>query len=86
MAEAGEPNPSANPPTVNVGLQLMAGFEQVGQEFYVMVQLTTGCMTFRVSLPIAAAKHMSKVIRDAAETAEVQIIKPPSQIVGVNQA
>lgn len=70
------------PKTVNVdsSIQFLAGHQQVGEEFWTTLQISVGMMTMVLVVPIAVAKDISRRIRDAAETAEVQVIKPVSPI------
>jgi ribosomal protein S5 len=55
-----------------------AGFQQIGDQMFVTVAIMIGNVNVAVTLAIDHAKAFSKAIKDAAETAEVQIIKPKS--------
>ena len=70
MADAAQSN--------SVQLAVNVGHQQIGQEMFVTLMINVGTMTTTLALPVDAAKHMSRLIKDGAETAEVQIIKPPS--------
>jgi hypothetical protein len=56
------------------------GYTQIGQEMFVIISLTSGPLTFNIAVPIFVAKEIARELRDTAETAEVQIIKPPSML------
>jgi hypothetical protein len=62
----------------NVSIAYQAGWIQLGQQIFVQLNLQTGALSQSVFLPIDNAKAFARAIREAAETAEVQIIKPPS--------
>jgi phosphotransacetylase len=61
-------------------LATAAGFQQIGQEMFVVIQVGTGMIACTLVLQVPAAKQFAKSIKEAAETAEVQVIKPPSML------
>jgi hypothetical protein len=56
------------------------GYRQIGQEIYVDLILQCGTVAITATLAIGHAKAFAKAIRECAEIAEVQVIKPPSML------
>jgi hypothetical protein len=71
----------AQPAPQNVTIAYQCGWIQIGQEIFVQINVQSGSLAQSLFLPIDNSKAFSKAIREAAETAEVQIIKPPSLLV-----
>jgi hypothetical protein len=65
-------------PAQTVNVQATAGYQQIGQENYVTLNLGCGSMAMQVVLPIDGARQLAKMIAGAAETAATAIIKPAS--------
>jgi hypothetical protein len=69
---------SAAAQPVNFGFHI--GFQQIGDGMFVTIQISVATLTIQLAMPVEAAKIFSRQIRDAAETAEVQVIKPASML------
>jgi hypothetical protein len=80
------PEPANGPaPAVKVqpGDQILAtaaGFQQIGDKMFVVVNMGTGMIATTLVLEPDAAKQLARSIKEAAEVAEVQIIKPRSML------
>ena len=71
---------TAQPAPQNVAMGYQCGYIQLGQEMFVQINVQSGSLAHTLFMPIDNAKQFAKAIREAAETAEVQIIKPASML------
>jgi uncharacterized membrane protein len=84
--QANGAEPIGRAPLMNAQLQVLAGYQQVGEEMWVTLSISMGPMTTALAVPISIAKDIARRLREAADTAGQQIIKPPSALVGSGQA
>ena len=70
----------AQPQGMSFDLGYLCGFQQIGDQMFVTMQIAIGTLSVTVAMPVEAAKIFSRKVKEAAESAEVQVIKPPSML------
>jgi hypothetical protein len=73
---ATKPFPQPKAPDQMLGMA--AGFQQIGDKFFVVINVGSSAIATTLVVEIDVAKQLAKIVKEAAETAEVQIVKPPS--------
>jgi hypothetical protein len=74
MANQAQPQPQA------VNVQAQAGYQQIGDQIFVTLDLGCGSMAMKIVIPVDGARHLAKMIAGAAETAATTIVKPSSLV------
>jgi len=77
MAENGSPQQPA-PPNMGVPLATQCGFQQIGDKMHVVINMGTAGHATTLVLEVEQAKIFSRQIKETAEQAEVQVLKPPA--------
>lgn len=80
MAENGSQQPAA-PPNMGAPLATQCGFQQIGDKMHVIIQVGTAGHATTIVFEVEQAKIFSRQIKEAAEQAEVQVLKPPSGLI-----
>ena len=73
---ATKPMPQPEAPEQMLGMQ--AGFQQIGDKYFVLINIGGSALATTIVVEIEVARQLSKIIKEAAEEAAVQVIKPPS--------
>lgn len=73
MAQPTQPQPG-------IAVQTMTGYQQIEQEFFITLSFAVGPVNFVCFLSMDHARQFVKGVREALDTAAVQIIKPPSML------
>jgi hypothetical protein len=61
-------------------LGMACSYQQIGDKYFVVINCGTAMLATTLVLEIEAARNLSEAIKDTAETAAAQIIKPPSML------
>jgi len=71
MAAAAQPS---------IAMQVACNYQQIGTEMFVVMNIGNQVHATTLILTIDAAKAFSRQIKETAETAEVQVLKPVSAL------
>ena len=72
--------PKPQPKAPDQMLAMNAGYQQIGDKYFVVLNVGGAMLASTLVVEIEVAKQLAKIIKEAAETAEVQIVKPPSML------